>query len=121
MPYRIERDEEQRCVRVWLEGSVSRAEREEFRTAAVETLKEAGWWHILIDVTASEPGMSWADDFEYTAGHQGKLPPRLRTAILHPPEDTERFRFVETVALNRGMKMKGFVDEAAALAWLLDG
>ena len=120
MAYRIELVEEKEYLRATLEGAVSRAEHEEFRAAALTALKGAGWWSILIDVTGATPEMSWADDFEYTSGHQAQLPPRLRTAILHAPEAAEKFRFVENVALNRGVNMRAFVDEAAALAWLLD-
>ena len=119
MPYRIERIEEGPYLRVTLSGVVSRAEHEEFRAAAVSALGETGWLHVLIDVTGADPQMSLTDDFAFTSGHQTRLPPRLQTAIVHAEDAADRFSFVETVAANRGVTIRGFVDEAQALEWLL--
>lgn len=42
----------------------------------------------------------------------------FRIAVLSRPGD-ERLSYIEDVAVNRGLNVKAFTDEAAALAWLL--
>ena len=40
---------------------------------------------------------------------------------VHRADQTERYRFIEDVASNRGVNLRTFTDEADALGWLLDG
>jgi hypothetical protein len=42
----------------------------------------------------------------------------LRIAVVSGPED-DRLSYIEDVAVNRGLNVKAFTDDAAAVAWLL--
>jgi hypothetical protein len=77
---------------------------------------------LLIDVRGMSGALDTLETFEF-AGHE--LPRReavrrlLRSAILDRPENIERIRFFETVAVNRGLNVKIFADEDKAIEWLL--
>ena len=62
---------------------------------------------------------SWMDFDE--ASHASELPnvARYRFAVLFRADELDRFRFWETVALNRWIDMRFFSDEAEALQWLV--
>lgn len=60
--------------------------------------------------------MSVFDDYEYTSDHQSLFPADLCNAIVHHPYQGERFKFIEIVAVNRGVDIKVFADEARARA-----
>ena len=66
------------------------------------------------------PQKTILDDFEFTSCHNSLLPPSFCAAIVHRADQTERYRFIENVAINRGFNMRTFLDEAEALGWLLD-
>jgi len=77
---------------------------------------------LLIDVRGMIGRLDTLETFE-VAGHE--LPRQeavrrvLRSAILDRPENIERIRFFETVALNRGLNVRVFADEGLAVEWLL--
>ena len=79
-----------------------------------------GWDKLLIDAVNAKPKMSVLDDFEFTRNHQMHFPASLRTAIIHHPDATEGFGFIENVGQNRGMFLKLFTDQTQALVWLLN-
>jgi len=78
--------------------------------------------HLLIDLRDMTGGLDTLETYE-VAGRE--LPRQeavrrvLRSAILDRPENIERIRFFETVALNRGLNVRVFADEGLAVEWLL--
>ena len=120
MPHRIEVIEHRKYVRLTFLGVLSRADHETARADAAAALAQNAFSKLLIDTLLAEPKMTTGDDYEFTGEHQLHLPTDLRTAIVHPPDAAERFRFIENVAVNRGMNMKLFTEEHEALGWLLD-
>lgn len=118
MAHRIELMKDRSCVRLALAGELTRTDHETARAEAAVELKKNGWNKLLIDAAIAEPKMSVDDDFEFTDDHHSHLPKNLCTAIVHRPSETEKFRFIENVAMNRGMNMKLFTDEKKALDWL---
>jgi hypothetical protein len=77
---------------------------------------------ILIDLRGMSGGLDTLETYD-VAGRE--LPRQkavrrvLRSAILDRPENIERIRFFETVAVNRGLNVRVFADEAPAIEWLL--
>ncbi len=62
--------------------------------------------------------MSVFDDFEFTQEHQSS-PLRLgRIAVIYRADESERFRFIENVAVNRDENLKVFTDPDEAISWL---
>jgi hypothetical protein len=120
LAYEVELIEYGNFVRLTLWGVLTRTDHEEFRAKARSALAETGWAKVLIDTTGADPEMSLTDDFKFTSGHQSQLPPNLRTAIVHRADETARYRFIENVAINRGVNIRTFTDKTEALAWLLD-
>jgi hypothetical protein len=107
-------------VRLTLAGVVTRVDHEEFRDKGVALLAENDWDKVLIDVTRLVHGMKTYDDYEFTSGHQTRLPLNLRIGIVHRTDQTERYKFIEDVAFNRGVGIRTYTDETEALIWLLD-
>ena len=83
--------------------------------------REHGIKYVLIDVRPMQGGLDTLETFE-VAGQaipsQGDARQLVRSAILDHSENLERIRFFETVALNRGLMIKVFDDEADAVRWL---
>jgi hypothetical protein len=46
-------------------------------------------------------------------------PPRPHAAIIVREDQHSQFRFIEDFAVSRGMPIRVFVDEDAALSWLV--
>lgn len=84
--------------------------------------KERGYSRLLIDLRKMSGGLDTLETFE-VAGHgipnQKHVRNLVRSAIVDHPENLDRIRFFETVAINRGFNVKVFSDEARAVAWLL--
>jgi hypothetical protein len=76
---------------------------------------------ILIDVRQMRGKLDTLETFEI-AGHRMPQRPGTRlitkSAILDLPPNMDRIRFFETVAVNRGLNVRVFDDEAAAVEWL---
>ena len=118
MAYTIDRVEDGGVVHVTLEGVLTKRDHDEFRAQVVAAINETGWSRVLIDARRADPKMSVADDFEFTKDHRALLPIQLRSAILHRPDEAGRYGFIENVAVNRGVNLRAFSDEAEARTWL---
>jgi len=120
MAYRIETTQRSTHIYVqffgdWLEGEGETILGEVFAAVAA-----SGHTRALVDYTAAgrmESG-TWMDFGE--ASYAASLPRvgAYRFSVLFKPEDVRRFTFWETVAVNRGVSMRCFDDEARAIAWL---
>lgn len=84
--------------------------------------RDRGFSRVLIDLRKMSGGLDTLQTFE-VAGHgipsQKHVRKLVRSAILDHPENLDRIRFFETVAINRGFNVRVFSDEARAIAWLL--
>ena len=119
MGVRAELNHEHEYLHVTMEGALDLGDHEGARAGAAAKLEELGWKRLLVDASRIDAAMSIIDHFEFTSSHTVELPAGLRTAIIHDPAEDTTFKFIETVAVNRGKEMKRFTEEAAALAWLL--
>jgi hypothetical protein len=84
--------------------------------------KERGISHLLIDIRGMSGELDTLETYD-VAGQELPNQPNarrlIRSVILDHPENLERIRFFETVAVNRGLMVKVFDDEDAAVRWLL--
>ena len=86
----------------------------------LQTAKDRGLGKILVDVTRMVrfESLNTTDRFEMSS-HAARLAgTSVAIAMLGKPVQLDRERFGERVAQNRGLNVRVFVDEAAAVAWL---
>ncbi|MEE4272277.1 MAG: hypothetical protein V2I67_11415 [Thermoanaerobaculales bacterium] len=93
----------------------------EVATATIGHCREHEMSLVLLDLRPSSGGLDTIETYEI-AGHslprQDGARQLARLAILDRPENLERIRFFETVAVNRGLAVRSFGDEEHALRWL---
>ena len=97
---------------------MTRGEHESGRQDAVRALKTNQLYRLLVDARRIDAKMSVLDDFEFTKQHQATPLRSVRIAVVHRPEERERFQFIENVSVNRGGNMRTFTDQEEALDWL---
>ncbi len=85
---------------------------------ALHALKEHQLHRVLVDARRIDSKMSPFDDFEFTKGHQLTSLTSVRIALVHRPNESKRFGFIENVSVNRGGNMKIFTDPEEAIDWL---
>jgi len=93
------------------------AERREFFAAVAAEARRIGVSRVLVDSRNSASGLSTMDRYQYGELIAEQLR-GFRAAFLLGEELTDRERFGETVAVNRGGDIRVFTDVAAARAWL---
>jgi hypothetical protein len=101
-------------------GRMTIQEATESRNEAAGIMKERGLRYVLADVSQTDHSEATMDLYEFNASHYDVLPPRTRIAVVIPqdPAQVESARFAETVALNRGIAMKIFLEYDDAIQWL---
>lgn len=75
---------------------------------------------LLVDFRALEGGQSVIDDFELASRLHGLGLLGRRIALIERPEYWDETQFFATAAINRGVRIRLFADEATAEAWLLE-
>ena len=121
MAHSIELVKDANYVRLSLVGELTRSDHESARAEASLALTENGWNKLLVDAIHAKPKMSALDHYNFTRDHKLHFPANLRTAIIHHPDATENFKFIENVGQNWGQVINLFTDQIQALDWLLDG
>lgn len=121
MDYELEIDQDAGFVTARLSG-VRRPEALLQAAAEVTTsCRERGMFRLLIDVRTMTGKLDTLETFDVAGrGIPNRTEARrlVRSAILDRSENIERIRFFETVAVNRGLTVKVFDDEAQAIRWL---
>jgi hypothetical protein len=120
MAYAVKLVKDAKYVSVLLMGEVSRNDLENSRDEANLALTANGWNRLYVEVTRGNPRLSVMEHFKFTSEHQSSFAAGVRMALVHRPDELVDFRFIETVAQNRGVIMKLFRDKIQALSWLLD-
>ncbi len=118
--YKLELVRDEEYVMVVYAGEVTKKAHEASRIEAMRALAANGWSRLLVDARLIDAKMSLFDDFKFTQEHQSSIPLSVRIVVIHRPNELERFRFIENVAVNRGIRMKVFTDPVEATNWLTD-
>ena len=118
LPYKLELHSD--YIKLILDGEMSPEDHQMARGAAFQKLEETGIPKLLINATQAKPKMSVSDDYKFTTQHPDKQPKGVVTAIVYNQEEEEKYRFIETVMSNRGLKIKIFTNEDEALTWMLE-
>ena len=107
-------------ARVRLFGDVTKRDLEESRSKATSALAASNCNRILVEGIHANRRVSVTEDHQFVSGFSDSFPPGVRIALVTHPDEVEALRLVENVAQNRGVNLLLFLDEAEALAWLLD-
>ena len=120
MGYSVELVDDGEFIRLVFAGETTAQDHEDARAEAFRALTSRGWKRLLVDARQISTRMSLFDDYEFTKEHQSSLPLLARVAAIHRHDESERFRFIENVAVNRGHNLKVFTDPGEAIDWLID-
>jgi len=101
-------------------GQMSINEATESRTEAAATMAEHDLRLVLADVSATDHSKSTTDLYKFNASHYEVFPSFTRLAVVIPPDpdNAKPAEFAQTVAVNRGIMMKIFLDREDAMSWL---
>ena len=121
MPHSVEVIEDAEYVKVVFSGEMSKQDHETGRDDAVRALKESGFTRLLVDARPIDAKMSALDDYEFTREHQSTPIGLVRIAVVYRDEESERFKFIENVSVNRGGNMRIFTNPDEAVDWLTAG
>lgn len=106
------------CVRAWgRDDSLEDVKR--YGVAVLEKARLQNCTRILCDERELEYAIGTLDTYEYARFLAQKAPRVGRVAIVCRPEQIENGEFWETVAVNRGLKVRMYTDIDEARAWLL--
>ncbi len=100
-------------------AGTTRDEFVEARSIAKRILDEHRWNKLIIDMRGVEGRVSIADAYYSMESIATELS-HVRIGLVFPPEREEEGRFAETVATNRGVRLKSFTDYEQAVVWLTD-
>jgi hypothetical protein len=122
MPWDVRPPEaEHPLVRLTISGPVDGATLEQAFGGALATCAEHDVWRVLTDLREMSAGHSVVDLFGLvTSMAELGIAAKLREALLpgSDPGTRELAGFFETAAVNRGLRVRVFADEADAVAWL---
>ena len=120
MPFNIQVKKDQGYIQVEQFGDWAVSEGEEIRQQVFELVAREAILNIVLDVRGMTGDVSTMDLFKATVEHASYNTqiPKPRTAMIVRPDQKENAKFIEDVALNRGMQIKVFIDRNEALGWL---
>jgi hypothetical protein len=101
-------------------GEMTIKEATESRDEAGAIMNKRGLRHVLADVSQTRHSESTVDLFEFNSTHYDVFPQGTWLAVVIPPGKSQRAsaEFAETVAVNRGIAMKIFMNRDSAFTWL---
>ena len=99
------------------DGQFTIQEFEESTVSTKKLLDEHRWNRLLVDLRGVTNRVSVTDVY-YIINFDKKVFPLVKIGVVFPPGREEDARFAETVAENRNVKLKAFVDNEQAMVWL---
>ncbi len=120
MGYIIRQSDEGKYVELVYKGEFTAAELDSSRSEGHEILVRNGWRRVLVDVTTAQAYPATVDYFDFASRLGDYTPRNFKIALIVKEERKEIGRFVENVAVNRGMDVRCFTGREAALEWLLE-
>ena len=119
MTYTLELIETGTFIRLRHREGTTQAEHHESGSALLAKINALGCKRVLIDGRLSPLNLSIMEQFSFSVFLAKTLPLGTRMAVIQPVNKLEESRFPETVAVNRGLKVKIFTNEKQATQWLL--
>jgi len=119
MSYKISVSENGKYIRITITGTITVGLAREFSVDSIAASEAHGIERFLYDARTARNLSSILDNyrFAYEESSDLKLSHAARSAILAAADD-ESHKFVVTTFRNAGFNVRGFTDEAEAIAWL---
>ena len=118
MPFKIHVFLEEGYVLLDHYDEISVAEVNEARSNVIEQLVKHALSRVLVNICDVTNKLSTLDTYFVTESHAKVKLPKARAALLSRPDQREDAKFMETVAVNRGLNIRSFLNKEEALAWL---
>ena len=101
-------------------GAMTFVEATASREEAAALMKDRGLSLVLADVSRTDHDESTGDLHDFNSSHYDVFPTGSHLAVVIPadPSQAKSARFAETLALNRGISMRIFLEYAEAPSWL---
>jgi hypothetical protein len=119
MIYKIEFKQELNYVSLSIAGVMDISEVRVCRDKLYEVLLACNCTRVLVDTTGVTAKLSVIEDYEFIKELRHRLPFGVSIALVAPQKWAKDSRFIEYVAVNNGVRLKSFAEEAEALAWLM--
>jgi hypothetical protein len=120
MPVNVKMISAKEFVRSKASGALDFAESKRAILDLASHIKQPGEYEVLIDIRGAETILSIADLYELAVTLAGQ--PALidsKIGLLGPMSGMDQAQFFQTVAQNRGARIKAFTDFEEAITWLI--
>ncbi len=118
MSYEITHREDLSALQLTHTGHADINELTAAREQVITDLQHQGCGRLLVDVRCVEHELGMQDHFEFTAANASLLPVGLHVAVVVRPDFPHIARFIENVAVNRGVVLSVFQEAQDAEHWL---
>ena len=99
-------------------GKVTATEVEAARPRILQVIAEHNMSKLCVDWRDAERVISSDEQRAYMEANAKIAPPRPHTAVLGRPDQQGDLKFIEDFSVARGMPIRAFTEEQAALSWL---
>ena len=117
MPETVRVDREMGVIFIDSRGDVKEGDLRQSLDSVLELVEREGITSVLVDATHLDSLPSTTPLFEF-AREISRKAGKLKHAIVLGDEPTHDLAFIETVAQNRGTRMRTFTSVEDALSWL---
>lgn len=120
MPVNVKIINAKEFVRTTVSGALDFAESKRAILDIASQIKQPGEYEVLIDIRGAEITLSIANLYELAVTLAGQ--PSLidsKIGLLGPMRGVDNAYFFETVAQNRGARIRAFTDFEEAITWLI--
>ena len=120
MPVNVKVINAKEFIRTTVSGALDLAESKRAIVDLASQIKQPGEYEVLIDIRGAETILSIADLYELAvtlAGQTSLIDSQI--GILGPMSGANKAVFFETVAQNRGARIRTFTNFEEAITWLI--
>jgi hypothetical protein len=118
MSCKIDFDRDLEYVSMSVRGALNMSQIRVCRGELQEVLRVYDRTSVLLDTTNVVAKLSAIEDYKFIKELRHEFPTNVSMALVVSPERTTFGRFIETAAVNNGVRLKSFTDTNEAVAWL---
>ena len=122
MPVNVKVINAKEFIRTTVSGALDFAESQRAILDIASQIKQPGEYEVLIDIRGAETILSIADLYELAValtGQSSLIDSKIGLLVPMTMNDVDQAHFFETVAQNRGARIRVFTDFEEAITWLI--